>query len=175
MAGSKSDIQVGSVVDIAFGATGIADPANPTAAEINQLTRIECDIAGDANVSTPRSGNTVDISALCELETYEVPTTIVNGRIVIPFHRYLGAGVDDVAWDLFDDSINPRPETHLVIARGGFSGAGTPAVAAAGDIVDVYTTKVIVRMEQDIGKETKQQGTVELSVINREPGVTVVA
>ena len=175
MPGSKSDIKIGSVADLAFGATGIADPTAPTVAEVNALTRIECDIVGGGQVQTPRSGNVVDISSLCDTENYEIPTTIVNGRIQIPFFRYLGDGVTDVAWDLFDDSANPRTAQHLVICRYGFQGAGTPPVAAADDVVDVYTVMVIVRMEDPLSKETDQRGMVELSVLNREPGVAIVA
>ena len=173
MPGSKSDIKVGSVADIAFGATGVADVTAPTAAEVNALTRIECDIVGGASVTTPRSGNVIDISSLCELENYEVPTTIVNGRITIPFFRYIDptGSVTDVAWDLFDDSANPRVENHLVIARAGFTGA----TGAAGDIVDVYTVMIIVRMESDISKEADQRGMVELSVLNRETGVAIAS
>ena len=44
--GAKTARRLGSVADIAFGSTGIADPTAPTAAEVNALTRIECDIAG---------------------------------------------------------------------------------------------------------------------------------
>ena len=104
MPGSKTNILVGSAADIAFGASGIATVTAPTVAEVNALTRIECDIVGGGQVTTPRTGNTQDISSLCDTENYEVPTTIVNGRIQIPFFRYLGDGITDVGWDLFDDS-----------------------------------------------------------------------
>jgi hypothetical protein len=171
MPGSKSDIKVGSVADIAFGSSGVADVTAPTVAEINALTRIECDIVGNEPVSTPRSGNVIDISSLCDRENYELPTTIVNGRIRIPFFRYLGDGVTDVAWDLFDDSANPPTEQHLAIARYGFAGA----TAAADDVIDLYTVMVIVRGEMDIAKENDQRGFVELSVLNRQPAEVIVA
>ena len=64
---------------------------------------------------------------------------------------------------------------HLVIARYGFTGTGTPEIAAAADVVDVYTVQVIVRMEDPLSKEEDQRGMVELSVLNREPGVAVAA
>jgi len=175
MPGSKTNILVGSAADIAFGASGIATVTAPTVAEVNALTRIECDIVGGGQVTTPRTGNTVDISSLCDTENYEVPTTIVNGRIQIPFFRYLGDGITDVAWDLFDDSANPATTQHLVICRYGFQGAGTPPIAAADDVVDVYTVKIIVRAEDPISKDVDQRGMVEMSVLNREPGVAVVA
>ena len=175
---NREEIPTGAVVDLAFGTPVIADLSAPTVAEVTALTRFECWVAGDAPVTTPRSGNTTDLSSLCDVNSFLTPTTVLNDVIQFMCWRYLlpagGTGPDD-AWNLFDDSANPKVAQDLVIARGGFSGAGTPEVPAAGDIVDVYRTKIIVRAPEDIERESGQMFRVELAPSDVQFSVTIAA
>lgn len=158
----------GLYADIAFGATSVTVAA-PTVAEIGALTRIECAIVDGPN--TPRTGSTIDLTALCDTETRQRAATITNDPITATLYREMGvegAGTD-AYWTLFDDATSGTQ--YLVIGRGGFT-AGT---AAAGDIVDVYTVEMMKREAMAPVRGDAQRFNVELAVTQVDHDVTVAA
>jgi hypothetical protein len=173
--GAKAARQLGSRADIAFGAAGIAVVTAPTAAEVNALTRIEDQIAGSSTLETPRTGSGARIEGLSEIETAEVAGLITNGAITGSAFQHFTAG-DATANDIFivfDDSAVPATTQHLVVCRGGFSGAS--GVAAADDVVDVYTVQVSARNPIGPPQGEAQMFSFELRVSNVETNVQVVA
>lgn len=159
----------GFVQDVRFGASGIADVTAPTVAEITALTAIECGIVGDEPPETPRSGNSVDISALCNRESSMMASTIENGNITATMFRF--ADGTDEYWTLFDDSV--RDTQHLAIARFGFTGAA--GVPAAGDVVDVYAVQILARQPLPTPRDGVQQFDAELAVVSASLSVALVA
>lgn len=173
--GAKAARQLGSIADIAFGADAIADVTAPTLAEVNALTRIELQIAGSSTVETPRSGSGARIEGLAEIETAEIAGLVTNGPITGSAFQHFIQG-DETANDifiLFDDSAVPAATQHLIICRGGFSGEA--GVAAADDVVDVYTVQVSARNPIGPPQSEAQMFSFELRVQNVETNVQVVA
>lgn len=162
---AKEDRRIGSVADIAFGSTGIADVTAPTAAEVAALTRIECGLV--ESIDTPRTGNTTDISSLCERETFHIASTVDNAPITgMGWREFDGT---DEYWTAFDDTAVPPVTQHLVMCRGGFT-SGTPT---AGDIVDVYTVQVMHREAVGPNKTEAQRFSFSLAVSNVESDVAI--
>ena len=171
--GSKENRRLGSVADIAFGAGGIADPNAPTAAEVNGLARIECDIVGSDTLETPRSGSGARIEGLCEMESAEIAGLVTNGPISGQGYQHFIDG-DSTANDFFilmDDSASPAVTQHLVVCRGGFAGAA----AAADDVVDVYTVQVSARNYVGPRQAAAQMFGFELRVLSVATNVQVAA
>jgi len=171
--GAKTARRLGSVADIAFGSTGIADPTAPTAAEVNALTRIECDIVGADSVETPRTGSGARIEGLCEMESAEIAALITNGAITGQGYQHFvdGSLTANDFFILMDDTAVPATTQHLVICRGGFAAA----TAAATDVVDVYTVQVSARAAIGPRQSAAQMFSFELRVQNVESNVAVVA
>lgn len=179
--GIKANRRLGSVADIAFGATGIADLTAPTVAEINALERIECDIAGSDTIEANRTGSRARIEGLCEIESAEITAFITNGPIQGQGFRHF-ANPDatpaeklaaDTFWNLMDDTALPPVTQHMVMARGGFSGAA--GIAAEGDVVDVYEVQVSARGPIGPRQTTAQMFSFELSVLSVQFSVAVAA
>lgn len=154
-----TDRRIGSVADIRFGVTTVTLTA-PTVAQVTALTSIECGIVGDS-FEAPRSGNTTDISSLCQRETYNIAATIENGNLTMTLWREFDA--TDVYWTLFDDTALIPVNSSLVICRKGFSGAlGVPAVT---DKVDIYSTQTVSRAPVAPNKTQAQRFEVTLAVV----------
>lgn len=146
-----TDRQTGVVADFAW-VTTLTSTTSPSIAEINAGTRFECGIVGDS-MDTPRTGQTTDISALCDRETFNIPTIVENGNISAMLWREFDG--TDVYWALATDETDPPPTAYLVVCRGGFSGAS--GVAATGDNVDVYTVRTVSRSPVAPSKTEAQQ------------------
>ena len=165
-----TDRQTGSTVDVAFGIPVVTAGA-PTVAEIGALDRLECFIVD--SIDTPRSGSTVDISALCQRETFNVAATIENGDISMTLWREFDG--TDTAWAALDDSATVPVTASLVLCRAGFTGAGDPPASVAADVVDIYTVQVVSRSPVGPSKTEGQRFEVTLAVVGVEFDVAVVA
>ncbi len=173
--GLKANRRLGSTADVAFGASGIADMSAPTVAEITSLTRIECDIVGSGTIDTARTGSSARIEGLCEMESAEIAAFITNSPVSMQMYRHFEDGVaasDDV-YVLMDDTANPPTTQHLVICRGGFSGA--LGVAVATDIVDVYEGQVSERNPIGPQQSSAQMFDVKLTVLSVQHHVSIAA
>ena len=160
-----ADRQNGTVVDVSFGASGIADTSAPTVAEVAALTSIECGIVDGPDV--PRSGSQIDLSALCDEVDRQKAGNISEGPITATLYREFDG--TDAYWALFDDATSGAQ--HLVICRAGFT-SGTPT---ATDVVDVFTVEVMSRSEQAPTRADAQRFNVELAVIESQRDVAIVA
>lgn len=155
-----TEVPTGVSVDIAFGTPLVTETA-PTVAEVNALTRIECFVDADSTIARTVTGNTTNLASLCDPNTFANPTTRQFDAIQIVYFRYLLGAAGDEAWNLFDDTANPPVTQDLVFCLPGFSGAGTPEIAAVGDKIDIHRGKINVRMPGDIGREDNAVGMVE--------------
>lgn len=169
--GDKADRKLGNIADWAFGTPIAADPTAPTVAEVNALTRIECDIVGSDTIETPRTGSGVRIEGLCDLESSEIAGLITNGPIVGQGFRHFDG--TDGFYVLMDDTTDPTPTQTLIGCRAGFSGAA--GIAAAGDVVDVFEVQVSARNAIGPRQNDAQMFGFELRVLRAEYNVTVAA
>ena len=171
---AEEDRRSGQVVDVAFGTTTVTVTA-PTVAEVNALTRIEDEIVD--TVSTPRTGSGVAVHAASALETAMIAGLITNGMYTLNLWRNFDG--TDATWTLFDDTVTPKATANLVVCRAGFSGTGTPPVADAGDIIDIFRVQIASRAEEDYGNTGSegdgQRFNVELTLVKAYRSVAVVA
>ena len=166
---AQADRQNGIVFDAAFGSSTVTVTA-PTVAQIDALTRIECGLIDGPNA--PRTGSTVDLTALCDQESSQKAGAIENGPITATLYREFDG--TDAYWALFDDTTDPNPTQYLVTCPRGFNSGGDGTVTA-GDVVDVYTVQVMKREAVGPVRGDGQRFMTELAVIATNFDVTVAA
>lgn len=164
------DRRPGSIIDWAFGATGIADLDAPTVAEVAALTRFECGLTS-SSVSRDRTGNMIDISSLCDRSSRHIAGSIQSSKLTLEAWREFGGVAGDQYWDLFDDESAPPATQHMVGCLPGFTGN----VVTAGDVVDIYVVQVLVRKPIDGDKDSAHRFMVELAPLDHRYDSVIVA
>jgi len=166
---AAADRKSGLYADYAIGTSTVTLTA-PTVAEINALTRLECGLVDGFDL--PREGSTIDISGLCDSSSRKQRGPSDNGDGSAEAYREFDG--TDAYWAACDDDPTVGTQT-LVRCPAGFSGAGDPAIAATGDLVDLYTVEVIARSPMQETRSDAQRFRVEVAVIDVVFGVAVVA
>jgi hypothetical protein len=175
MTTNKADLAPANRADVIFGPGPY--PGAPFAVTVAQLTavankRIECWIPADSQLGFPRTAVTTDATSHCDTSSYNFPIRTDNGDITFDVWRYLPpAGTDD-AWDLFVDTVFPKPTMYLIDCPAGFSGSGG-TLPAVGDIIDFYVCLVGSRSKTPRGGDGLQRATISLSVLGFAPDLVV--
>lgn len=142
-------------------AAAVADPDNPTNAEVSGST----DITGFiSSLDTPLDGDAVDSSDLSSAFNKTVAGKF-GGSVNGSMYR---DDTTDTAFDLF-----PRNTTgYLIVRRFG----GSTVALTTGDDVDVWNLRVITRSDATLDDNSVQMFTTEFATLD-EPSidVTVVA
>jgi len=142
-------------------ATAVADPANPTNAEVSGSTDVTPFMS---SLDTPLDGDAVDSSDLSSAFNKTVAGKFggnVNGTM-------FRDDTTDTAYDLF-----PRSTIgYLIVRRFG----GSTVALTTGDQVEVWNLRVITRSDNTLDDNTVQAFTVNYAALD-EPSidVTVVA
>ena len=163
-----TDRQANATIDVALGSSSVTVTA-PTVAEIAALTRLECGLI--SGPTTPRTGTTIDLSALCDTETRQKAGRTTNDPISLTAYREFDG--TDAFYAACDDSVTGTQ--YLVVCRAGFTGAGDPAAPLAGDIVDVYTIEILNRTPEVGDSNAAQRFSAQFAVTARNMDVTVAA
>lgn len=131
------------------GASGIADPTAPTAAEMGTGQNVTPEFS---SMDTPLDGEAAPAPDLSSAFNKTVAGTF-GGNVSLDAYR---ESVTDTAWGLW-----PRgTEGFFVVRRFG----GSDVAIAVADSVEVYKIRVITRSPNTLDRGTVQQFTVEAAV-----------
>jgi hypothetical protein len=143
-----------------FVVDSIASPSAPTVAEITAGSEVTGELI---SLATPLDGDAVASNDMSSAFNKSIEGTYGGGATAV-FYRDAAA---ETAYGLLPRST----ETHLVLARFGFTG-GTPTIA---DTCEVWPVRVITRSPADLVSNTPQQFTVNLATTDEPTLAATVA